>query len=108
MPKRDPDLLIEDMLAAIRKVERYTSEMDQGLFSQDEKTIDAVVRTWRSWGRQHGSYRRNSSFGTPMCHGDKSPVCATVSCMATSVWTSRSSGRSFAMTCRSSKQAWEN
>jgi uncharacterized protein with HEPN domain len=44
MPKRDPDLLIEDMLTAIRKIERYTSGMDRELFRQDEKTIDAVVR----------------------------------------------------------------
>ena len=44
MPKRDPDLLIEDMLASIRKIERYTSGMDQELFRQDEKTVDAVVR----------------------------------------------------------------
>jgi uncharacterized protein with HEPN domain len=44
MPKRHPDLLIEDMRAAIQKIERYTSGMDQQLFRQDEKTIDAVVR----------------------------------------------------------------
>jgi uncharacterized protein with HEPN domain len=44
MPKRDPDLLIEDMLASMRKIERYTDGMDQELFRQDEKTIDAVVR----------------------------------------------------------------
>lgn len=44
MPKRDPDLLIEDMLAAMGKIERYTSGMDQELFRQDEKTVDAVVR----------------------------------------------------------------
>jgi uncharacterized protein with HEPN domain len=44
MPKRAPELLLEDMLAAIRKVERYTSGMNQEQFRQDEKTIDAVVR----------------------------------------------------------------
>ena|SRR5215208_4610267 len=44
MPKRDPDLLVEDMLAAIAKVERYTSAMEQEMFRQDEKTVDAVVR----------------------------------------------------------------
>jgi uncharacterized protein with HEPN domain len=44
MPKRHPDLLIEDMRTAIQKIERYTSGMDQQLFRQDEKTIDAVVR----------------------------------------------------------------
>jgi uncharacterized protein with HEPN domain len=44
MPKRDPELLVEDMLAAIRKIERYTSGMDKDLFRGDEKTVDAVVR----------------------------------------------------------------
>ena len=44
MPKRDPDLLIEDILAAIQKIERYTDGMDQELFRQDEKTVDAVIR----------------------------------------------------------------
>jgi uncharacterized protein with HEPN domain len=44
MPKRDSDLLIEDILAAIRKIERYTSGMDQAVFHADEKTVDAVVR----------------------------------------------------------------
>jgi uncharacterized protein with HEPN domain len=44
MPKRDSDLLMEDILSAVRKIERYTSGMDQALFRQDDKTIDAVVR----------------------------------------------------------------
>lgn len=44
MPKRDPDLLIEDMLASIRKIEDYISGLDEDTFRQDEKTVDAVVR----------------------------------------------------------------
>jgi uncharacterized protein with HEPN domain len=44
MPKRHPDLLIEDMCAAIQKIERYISGMDQQMFRHDEKTVDAVVR----------------------------------------------------------------
>lgn len=44
MPRRDAELLIEDMLVALQKIERYTSELDQGTFRQDEKTVDAVVR----------------------------------------------------------------
>jgi uncharacterized protein with HEPN domain len=44
MPRRDPDLLIEDILSAIRKIERYKSGMDPEGFRQDEKTVDAVVR----------------------------------------------------------------
>ena len=44
MPKRDPDLLVEDMLEALRKIERYTAGIDHSTFLQDDKTIDAVVR----------------------------------------------------------------
>ncbi|HZF11612.1 MAG TPA: DUF86 domain-containing protein [Thermoanaerobaculia bacterium] len=44
MPKRDPGLLIEDMLTAIQRVERYTYGLDRTLFQEDEKTVDAVVR----------------------------------------------------------------
>lgn len=44
MPSRDPKLLLEDIVAAIRKVERYTAGMDWERFRQDEKTTDAVVR----------------------------------------------------------------
>jgi uncharacterized protein with HEPN domain len=44
MPKRDPEVLVEDMLTAICKIERYTLGMDEELFRQDEKTTDAVVR----------------------------------------------------------------
>jgi uncharacterized protein with HEPN domain len=44
MPKREPRLLIEDMLAAIDKVERFTSGMNRESFQEDERTVDAVVR----------------------------------------------------------------
>jgi uncharacterized protein with HEPN domain len=44
MPKRDPDLLVQDMLEAARKVDLYTAGLDQTAFLRDEKTIDAVVR----------------------------------------------------------------
>lgn len=44
MPRRDPDLLVEDILAAIRKIERYTAGMNQVQFQEDDKTLDAVVR----------------------------------------------------------------
>jgi uncharacterized protein with HEPN domain len=44
MPKRDPDLLVQDMVEAARKIELYTARLDQAAFLRDEKTIDAVVR----------------------------------------------------------------
>ena len=44
MPKRDADLLIQDMLTAMYRIESYTTGHDHDSFLRDEKTIDAVVR----------------------------------------------------------------
>ena len=44
MPKREPDLLLEDIRAALARIERYTSTIDRGQFLSDERTIDAVAR----------------------------------------------------------------
>src|SRR5438132_13668324 len=44
MPKRDPTLLIQDMLTAIGRIERYIQGKDHAAFIQDEMVIDAVVR----------------------------------------------------------------
>ena len=44
MSKRDVRLLLEDMLESIARIERYTSGLDFGRFSEDERTVDAVVR----------------------------------------------------------------
>jgi uncharacterized protein with HEPN domain len=66
MPRRDPDLLLEDMLAAIRKIERYTSGIDQPGFQQDEKTVDAVVRNLEVLGE--AANRISPGFASR--HGD--------------------------------------
>lgn len=44
MPKRDPDLLLEDIRSALARIGRYTRGMEREQFLADEKTIDAVVR----------------------------------------------------------------
>src|SRR5438874_7372808 len=44
MPKRDADLLLEDIRSALSRVERYIAGMSKEQFLVDEKTIDAVVR----------------------------------------------------------------
>jgi uncharacterized protein with HEPN domain len=44
MPKREPDLLLEDIRAALVRIERYTSGIGREQFLSDEKTIDAVAR----------------------------------------------------------------
>lgn len=44
MPKRNPDLLLEDIRSALARIDRYTRKMQREQFLADEKTIDAVVR----------------------------------------------------------------
>lgn len=44
MSKRPIDLLLNDMLDAIDRVEQYTQGMPFDAFSNDQKSIDAVVR----------------------------------------------------------------
>lgn len=44
--KRDYRLYINDILEAIRKIEKYTKGMDFKEFSQNEITVDAVMRNF--------------------------------------------------------------
>lgn len=44
MSKRDIKLYINDIIDSIEKIENYTSDIDFSTFSQDTKTLDAVVR----------------------------------------------------------------
>lgn len=44
MSKRDPFVLLEDIMLAIQKIGRYTSRMDHDAFLGDDLVIDAVAR----------------------------------------------------------------
>jgi uncharacterized protein with HEPN domain len=44
MPNRKPTLYIQDILTSIDKIFAYTKDLTYNDFSEDEKTIDAVVR----------------------------------------------------------------
>ena len=44
MSKRNPSLLLEDILQAVEKIDLYTEGMSQEAFMKDSRTIDAVVR----------------------------------------------------------------
>lgn len=44
MSKRDPLVLLEDIMLAIQKTLRYTSQMDHDAFLRDELVIDGVAR----------------------------------------------------------------
>jgi len=50
MSKRDTSLLLDDMLESANKIKRYTSSMTYGLFINEEKTVDAVVRNFEIIG----------------------------------------------------------
>ena len=50
MSKRDNDLLLEDILDAATKIQRYCKGLDYNSFINDDKTIDAVVRNFEVIG----------------------------------------------------------
>lgn len=50
MSKREPDLLIKDILESISKIQRYTLGLSIQSFLQDEKTFDAVIRNFEIIG----------------------------------------------------------
>jgi uncharacterized protein with HEPN domain len=44
MSKRNPHILLEDMLLSMEKITSYIKEMDKDAFVKDARTVDAVVR----------------------------------------------------------------
>ena len=50
MSKRSVRLLLDDMLEAAERIERYVGGLDQPGFLADEKTSDAVVRNLEIFG----------------------------------------------------------
>ena len=50
MSKRDPGLLIGDMLESAGKILDYTKDIDFEQFSADSKTVDAVIRNFEIIG----------------------------------------------------------
>jgi uncharacterized protein with HEPN domain len=50
MSKREPKLLIRDMLESCNKILQYTEKMDFEAFCNDSKTLDAVIRNFEIIG----------------------------------------------------------
>lgn len=46
MSKRQPELLLEDIVESIKKIQRYTRGLSYQQFVRDQKTVDAVVRNF--------------------------------------------------------------
>jgi len=52
--RRDPRLYLDDILEAIGQIQEYTASLDYGMFAQDRKTQDAVVRNLEIIGEAAG------------------------------------------------------
>lgn len=50
MSKREPFLLLQDIIESIEKIKSYTHGMTYDLFYNDDKTIDAVIRNFEIIG----------------------------------------------------------
>ncbi|MCB0551246.1 MAG: DUF86 domain-containing protein [Phaeodactylibacter sp.] len=59
MSKRSNHELLVDILESIDKIRRYTKGMSFEVFSQDEKTIDAVVRNFEIIGEAANRVEEN-------------------------------------------------
>ncbi len=59
MSKRDPKLLLDDILEAIEKIQRYTNGISIEDFFEDSKTQDAVIRNFEIIGEAAIGFRKN-------------------------------------------------
>ncbi len=50
MSKRDPKILLDDILSSIEKIESYTAGYSFESFMEDSKTLDAVIRNFEIIG----------------------------------------------------------
>jgi uncharacterized protein with HEPN domain len=50
MSRRDNDILIEDILDSSSKISKYTAGMTFENFTEDDKTVDAVIRNFEIIG----------------------------------------------------------
>jgi len=47
MSKRDPVILLDDIMLAIQKIRRYTSQMDHAALSETSSSLMVSSATWR-------------------------------------------------------------
>ena len=50
MSKREPLLLLEDIIESIQKIKKYTAGLSKDDFLNDDKTVDAVLRNFEIIG----------------------------------------------------------
>ncbi|MBM3172049.1 MAG: DUF86 domain-containing protein [Bacteroidetes bacterium] len=50
MSRREPELLLGDIIESIQKIKSYTNGMSSKEFFEDDKTLDAVIRNFEIIG----------------------------------------------------------
>jgi len=50
MSRREPELLLGDIIESIQKIKNYTTGMSSKEFFDDDKTLDAVIRNFEIIG----------------------------------------------------------
>ena len=50
MSRREPELLLGDIIESIQKIKSYTNGMSSEEFFEDDKTLDAVIRNFEIIG----------------------------------------------------------
>lgn len=50
MSRREPELLLGDIIESIQKIKKYTGGMSSREFFDDDKTLDAVIRNFEIIG----------------------------------------------------------
>jgi len=65
MSKRDPKLLIEDILDSAHKILDYTKDLSFEAFTGDSKTVDAVIRNFEIIGKAANRFQSTSKKAIP-------------------------------------------
>jgi len=63
--KRDHTLFVDDILAAISKIEKYTKKTTFDEFSRNEMAVDAVIRNFEVIGEAANKIPREIKAGNP-------------------------------------------
>ena len=70
---RDYRVYLEDVLEAVSKIRQFTSGLTLATFSQDAKTLDAVVRNLEIVGEQLNTLRKMFELDIRVWIGRRSP-----------------------------------
>ncbi len=86
MSKRDSQLLLEDIIEPVRKIDRYRAGLSKSDFLIDDKTSDAVIRNLEIIGEAVRQSPPSSKTPIPESPGRRPRDCEIESCMTMQGW----------------------